>query len=269
MYWKQRFFFSQMPEAVLTTIIRRRRYFPFPLWEELDGGTKAVATAAQAAWDEIASFPNGVEWPDSEPAPHPLIAWVSPGPLHQAPIRSVVERQALQSLHPMCSTVLNGATPGLFIELLEAVATTVTNSAASLRQVSLVTTPDAQGVRIGFPPAETLHGRLGRLHHFICSAQGPNIFTAAVALVAMTNAHPFIDGNGRSARALFNLVMNRHRAHPDIFALPLHDLGNRPPGNLTLYMRGAELHGDWRSLLDFLFKSIASGRVVADHASNG
>jgi len=244
----------------LSTSARQRRYFPLPQWRALDAETQAVALAAQAAWEEVASVAAEVEWPAAELAPHPLIDWFTPTVSNETPARDVMERQALHLLHARSALVLTGSSPSAFVDLLEALATAVTGSSQAVRSAPIATDPDAGGVRIVFPPSDTLHGRLGRLHHYIRHSEGPTVMAAAVALVAITNAHPFIDGNGRSGRVLFNLVMNRDQRHLGAVAIPLHAIGNRPPGNLTLYMRGAELRGDWGSLLNFLFKAITSGR---------
>lgn len=91
------------------------------------------------------------------------------------------------------------------------------------------------------PPAEQVDRLLGDLVAYVNSDQHPALMQAAVAHVQFESIHPFADGNGRTGRALIQLVLRRRGLTPRVV----------PPVSLVLatdadaYVRGlTSVRGD-------------------------
>lgn len=247
----------------------QRRYFPFPRWEHLTQDVRRSVLEAEKAWHELGEQTGraSVRAPETL-FPHPLATASRALPRSRG--GGAVEDDALPLFASRLARGLGEFDADAFIALLEDMATHLVGARQTVRRIPVATDPDRDGIRILFPRSGTLHGRITRLHQYLSSAEAPPLFLAAVALVAITNAHPFIDGNGRTSRLLFNLLINQGRRDRKLVAVRLHDLGNRPPGNLTLHMRSAELHGDWALLIRFLSAAIIAGDVrIWDIAASG
>lgn len=109
---------------------------------------------------------------------------------------------------------------------------------------------DRTGNQVVFPH----HGRCLPLMHDLHAFISAN-FRAYPALCAMAayagiiHAHPFTDGNGRSARVAYNLIMaatgSRH-------FLPIHGLSSLRRGSFLVKLRRGMYGGDWAGLMAFL-----------------
>lgn len=124
------------------------------------------------------------------------------------------------------------------------------------------------GATIYTPPAaEKLATLIDDLLAFVASKPAPTLVKAFVALLQLLLIHPFKDGNGRCARALFAAICARDGLrHP----LPLLAL-------LRLYGDGAtRLHagsavlratGDWRVYLDYCRQCLAEAARFPQRAT--
>lgn len=121
--------------------------------------------------------------------------------------------------------------------------------ANGFRNHAVATTPDAAGNRVVFPDHRQCLSHLRDLHLFLRThGDREPALCALAAYVAVTRAHPFSDGNGRTARTLCNLILaaagSRH-------FLPLHALNALTGGALVIKLRRAQYGGGWDSLLAF------------------
>jgi len=121
--------------------------------------------------------------------------------------------------------------------------------ANAFRTHAVSTAPDGAGNRVVFPHFRHCPALIRDLHGFLAAnlAHHPSL-CAVVAYVGVNHAHPFSDGNGRTARTLYNLIMT---ASGSRHFLPIHCVGRPTRGSLILKTRRAMYDGDWEPLLAF------------------
>ena len=121
--------------------------------------------------------------------------------------------------------------------------------ANAFRTQPVCTAKDSAGNEVVFPHFTLCRPLLLSLHAFIHKyARTYPSLCATAAYVAVNHAHPFTDGNGRTARAVFNLVMS---AAGSRHFLPIHSFTLLSGGSLTIKLRRAMYDADWEPLLAF------------------
>jgi len=124
-----------------------------------------------------------------------------------------------------------------------------------------IRTNSERGGHVVFPPASLLTERYTDLFRFLRESpgNGPS-FRSTVAMVLITNAHAFGDGNGRLSRLLFNVNQWREGI-PCHTYFPWPIFFHRSKGGILIRVRKAEIHGTWDDLLlqfcDGVAKTIA------------
>jgi hypothetical protein len=161
--------------------------------------------------------------------------------------RSLVELEVMRQLPPAESVLDEDA----FMELLLLIHRRVCGRAEGFRRGDIQTQPDRMGNCVRYPPFDVIVRSLGQLygywHEHAVSKRG---LAAVVILAAVTNLHPFQDGNGRVARVLFNHLLNGERDEP--IYLPLHEIAALSRGGFLIRLRQAQYHAEWVALFDFL-----------------
>ncbi len=109
---------------------------------------------------------------------------------------------------------------------------------------------DSAGDYIEFGPPELVPGRLEALRQAFLQSTFPRTFNAIAAIAILLNIHPFSDGNGRTARCLFNVLLNQDQATPSY--LPLRTFFSASDGGFELRLREVEINGNWMSLVNYL-----------------
>lgn len=244
--------------------LKQRRYFNLPVWEQAPAAMEVAASEAMDAWKKF-SLRMRDEIVDSEGrmAPHRLMLHYRKPPTRVDWGRSHLERAIADAHRDQWTACLRSEAVTDFTATLESVASAATGTEQVLRDGPVFTSPDTEGVRVVFPRPGTFQTRLTALRLHIAEDRSPPIVRAAVALVALTNCHPFRDGNGRTARIVTNLILNEETPrNVPLHYLPLYELGNSPPGNLTLYKRSAEVLGEWSALLVFFREMLNAARTL-------
>lgn len=161
---------------------------------------------------------------------------------------------------------LRASSPRGFRDRLGALNRTLTGGKGGWRTGFVKLSDDRAGNQIYFPPVSAVPGQLEHLRSFVADGDAaPPLFTAAVAAALLLNCHPFTDGNGRTARLLFNHILHRGGMPVDLY-LPLHEIARRSQGGYEIALRIAELRGDWEPFLRWLLDAIRCCRDLASTA---
>ncbi|MDQ0462413.1 hypothetical protein QO010_000161 [Caulobacter ginsengisoli] len=148
---------------------------------------------------------------------------------------------------------LAAADPAAFIALLKDIAAAASDRpAAEFRTGPAETVPDDWGQFVRYPDAAEVPDQMARLWAFLHQTWPDDpVRAAVVAYVAIQNAHPFADGNGRLSRIVFNSLVRPAGPY-----LPLRELNGLTRGGLLMPMRGAEIHDRWEAF------AVALGQAV-------
>jgi hypothetical protein len=122
--------------------------------------------------------------------------------------------------------------------------------ANSFRSHAVVIHPDGRGNSILFPHHTEVHSLLQRLSAFLRDhSQRHPALCAMTAYAAIIHAHPFADGNGRTARTVYNLLLARETGTRHF--VPIHLIASRAQASVLIKLRRALYGGDWTGLQAF------------------
>ena len=125
-----------------------------------------------------------------------------------------------------------------------------------LRTGAICTNADSMGRRVVFPPPGNVRTQLEELHGFLARHDAaPRSFRGTVSLIAVTNCHPYTDGNGRVGRSLFNAIINSAKSSLGCY-LPLREIHTYSRGGYIIRARQAEIHGDWTPISRFMLAAV-------------
>lgn len=137
-----------------------------------------------------------------------------------------------------------------WIEALISTASRITSgSVTALRTKHAVLSGDTQGITTAFRPANALQAELEVLHAHAIDVKIPITLRAVASMSTLLNIHPFHDGNGRTARLLFNVMISQ--GHPEVLYVPLCSAFDASMGGFELRLREATYHKNWLPLLTY------------------
>jgi hypothetical protein len=141
-----------------------------------------------------------------------------------------------------------------FTDTLIAIQRCSLPSLARLRDKALRSEADANGHQVEYPPPLALRGAV----EGIAASVRPLVhlsptFAAAAAMIAITSLHPFLDGNGRVSRVVFNGLLASTGTSGSY--LPLFEIGLVSNGGWLLALRRAQ-RGDWERLMRYLTAAV-------------
>ena len=169
--------------------------------------------------------------------------------------RSNVERDALDDLNPGLDPIWLSSR-GAFRMRLGSINRTLTGGYSGWRNGEIRLADNDIGNQVFFPPPSAVPRQIETLRRFLLARDnGPAIFRASVAMALLLNCHPFTDGNGRTARVLFNLAL-REGGMPATTYLPFYEIGLRSDGGYQLALRQAEIRGEWEAFLSYVLATI-------------
>ena len=174
----------------------------------------------------------------------------------QATARSLDESVASTAI--VCALSSKNETPPT-LELIFAIREAL-NLTAAFREGRVSTMPDMFKNVVDYPSVDSVPSLLHELDTFRQRYGALFPFcSAAVAFVAIVHAHPFSDGNGRTARTAFNVLTSI--AIGRAVSLPLAVITLLTDGGFVLKLRRAMHGGEWAGFFRFL---AAAGCAFAD-----
>jgi len=239
-------------------------YYRKPLvYPSKAGLAKATLNALAAAQDLLGDFAQA-SWPVKPETlscrlaeddlvshfKHPLSEYYSARNTH-APLggRTSMEQHHIESICSAFEKTLIDIKYTTICEFLTASACKLAGGVGYIRKRQVGVERDRQGCTVVFVEPAEIEVSLVRLWHYMASLsrRSYDLFGATVATVGLLNCHPFIDGNGRLARVLFNTLLLRSAEN----YIPLYDFYNCTPGGYILRLRQAELFGEWDDFILF------------------
>jgi hypothetical protein len=125
------------------------------------------------------------------------------------PARTRIELGVFESKLDGFSAAIASDEPSSFSRWLNDASVALGIDRPGIRRSDIFTRRNTEGFRSKFPSATMIDNRMEELHRFIRrTIRKSPLFSATVAMVAMTNCHPFHDGNGRMSRILFNVILH-------------------------------------------------------------
>jgi hypothetical protein len=110
---------------------------------------------------------------------------------------------------------------------------------------------DKSGTSIVFPASALVPKQMELLRCSIAETRHhPALVRATIAATLLLNAHPFLDGNGRLSRLLFNFVLRQAGMQEWVY-IPLYEIARRSNGGYEIALRRAEIFGNWQPLLSY------------------
>jgi hypothetical protein len=240
--------------------------FPIPALEQLGAEDREILRDIDTAVDALNAESAGIadaglssampaEESRYQALRHPLSDHFSPSDGRFAECsRSQVEWRELRLHFDALSSAFVGDID-VFPKALCSLAAALTGS-TELRTQLVRTTADPSGRFVQFPPAEIVEMRLAQLGMALRRNRGESpAFDAVIGLVCLTHCHPFPDGNGRTGRVLFNVLLQRRSRAPSLY-LPLFELAKLSRGGYIVRVRQAELRGEWTPLFRFVLAAV-------------
>lgn len=134
---------------------------------------------------------------------------------------------------------------------------------SNFRSQPISSMADRSGDSVFYPRSSTIVPQLARIHahwqRYVYIEPG---FAAVVAMTALVNLHPFIDGNGRVARLFFNWTINAGRRSP--VYLPIYELSALSQCGFLIRLRQAQYYGEWLPLVCLLWRCATQLFAVSD-----
>lgn len=117
-----------------------------------------------------------------------------------------------------------------------------------IRTTPIRVLPDALGNSIDFPPPGAVPALLDRLADAVGEvATADPVAAAVIAYVGLIHAHPYVDGNGRLGRSIFNLLLQAYFNRDHFVPLQLMYQDRQPA--FLLKLRRAMYGSDWLGIL--------------------
>lgn len=220
---------------------------------ELDQRLRHIA----AMPDQPAPVITGCDNPQSRfirarlaPLADPLAAYVPENlkkPVFQQ--RSGIEAEIGDALAPITRATL--ATSAEWQERLRDIASRVHRSDTAFRSTAIGTEPGYGGTIIAYPPAELVVPLLQMISREVSRrADAALCEIAAYVMLAFTTVHPFVVGNGQTARILFNLVLRSE--YPALAYIGIKEVTQFSAGDFLIARNRVHFQKDWEPYLNWL-----------------
>jgi hypothetical protein len=154
--------------------------------------------------------------------------------------------------HPVICEFITKREADLFGAALATICTNAVGTATSIRTGGVQLGADASGARWVFPAPLAIKPLLTRLANDVLETYPHSpLFAAVIALVGVNAIHPFMDGNGRTSRALFNSLLRGGGVLPGTGYIPLKHIYFIAKFGFEIRLREAVLLNNYVPRLNF------------------
>jgi len=136
-----------------------------------------------------------------------------------------------------------------FIAVLCQIASAARGTETVLRSSAVFTAADRFGGRWRYPDATRITDALAALCRYLKESDQSALVKAATAHVTLASLHPFDDGNGRTARIVFNALLDSVK--PPGTYIPLKELMELAERGYTIRSRLFYQRGEWAPIIEF------------------
>ncbi|GAB2575555.1 Fic family protein [Dyella jejuensis] len=167
------------------------------------------------------------------------------------PGRSFREAHILEDVLPLVEASLASADPKNFLDLIGRIAQSATGTSTGFRTKAVYLVADASGAKVRFAHVGKVLPRIAELHGYLRRHVVTHpLLCALIAMVTITNCHPFMDGNGRTSRILFNAILRSSRSIETYF--PLYEMFWCSGCGWEVRLRYTAFTGDWMPLCRYM-----------------
>lgn len=162
--------------------------------------------------------------------------------------RSLAEMRALSTMNLPSPLSIND--PHEFLYVLSAMRNSVGDGCVDFRHHAAGSGRDRLGNRVIYPPAIVIADRLKAIFGCWNSYKaGEPAFAGIVAMTALMNLHPYLDGNGRVGRMLFNWTFQQGLSERPY--IPIYEISAFSNCGYLVRLRMAQYLANWEPLARF------------------
>jgi Fic/DOC family len=179
--------------------------------------------------------------------------------------RSENERAVATILGETLLASIQKPNPVHFLNAIRSIVHAVESETDSLRvwrSKPIYTSTDNFGRCWEFPNHTHILSVLKKLHDCLYLNQlESHLVEATVAYGVLNWLHPFNDGNGRTSRVIFNVLLSRIKLGGELY-LPIKDINHLARGGHEVRLRYTVLTGDWKELLEYFADVVTTWRMI-------
>lgn len=137
------------------------------------------------------------------------------------------------------------------LNMIHNLVTMSNQNLSEVRKINISNPPDEMGNFTIFPDFKHLNRLIeAKLVIFHEQKQKYPLLAAVFMMASVLAIHPFIDGNGRTSRIMFNLLIQPYLRSPGY--IPLYEATYVSKGGWMMALRRAWLYNDFGSLVSFI-----------------
>lgn len=245
------------------------RFPPSTMGPQLDQRLRRMADMERLPTPLIASYDShgaGTVRALLAPLADPLTAHIE-GHLSRPAFkqRSALEARIADALDPISRATLSDQ--AAWQARLHDIAYRVHGYETRLRTSAIGTEPGFGGNIMAYPPADRVRPSLRMISQEVSRHRAAALSeVAAYLMLACTTVHPFIDGNGRIARIMFNLVLRSE--FPNLPYIAIKEITQFSQADFLIAINRVHFRKDWEPYFRWLLAILDIHLVIGAGASD-